>query len=87
MRPTVFLLLIFPFAVLAERRPNVMLLMSDDQGWEDVGFNGNEDIRTPHLDSMAENGVRFDRFYATASLRSPTRARKEPPDFLIRHRL
>lgn len=53
--------------------PNVILLMSDDQGWGDVGFNGNEAIITPHLDDMAASGVRFDRFYAAAPLCSPTR--------------
>lgn len=54
-------------------RPNVILLMSDDQGWGDVGFNGNEDLQTPNLDAMAAAGVRLDRFYAAAPLCSPTR--------------
>ena len=53
--------------------PNVILLMSDDQGWGDVGFNGNDRIKTPHLDDMAASGIRFDRFYASSSLCSPTR--------------
>ncbi|KLU02023.1 sulfatase [Rhodopirellula islandica] len=53
--------------------PNIILLMSDDQGWGDVGFNGNEVVQTPHLDAMAAAGVRFDRFYAAAPLCSPTR--------------
>lgn len=53
--------------------PNVILLMSDDQGWGDVGFNGNEVVQTPNLDAMASAGVRFDRFYAAAPLCSPTR--------------
>lgn len=56
-----------------EASPNVILLMSDDQGWGDVGFNGNRKIKTPHLDRMAEDGVRFERFYASAPLCSPTR--------------
>ncbi|MGD7654265.1 MAG: sulfatase family protein [Verrucomicrobiales bacterium] len=57
----------------APAKPNVILVMSDDQGWGDVGFNGNSDIKTPHLDAMAANGVRFDRFYAASPLCSPTR--------------
>lgn len=57
----------------ADRLPNVIMVMSDDQGWGDVGFNGNDKIITPNLDSMAKNGVRFDRFYAAAPLCSPTR--------------
>ncbi|SMP58215.1 Arylsulfatase A [Neorhodopirellula lusitana] len=54
-------------------RPNVIMLMSDDQGWGDVGFNGNEDIHTPNMDAMAAGGMRLDRFYAAAPLCSPTR--------------
>jgi len=53
--------------------PNIVLLMSDDQGWGDVGFNGNQRLKTPHLDAMAAAGVRFNRFYAAAPLCSPTR--------------
>ena len=56
-----------------DRAPNIIMVMSDDQGWGDVGFNGNDQIITPNLDSMAKNGVRFDRFYAAAPLCSPTR--------------
>ena len=48
--------------------PNVILIMSDDQGWGDVGFNGNTEIHTPNLDAMAAAGVKFDRFYAAAPL-------------------
>ena len=47
--------------------------MSDDQGWGDVGFNGNKDIITPNLDAMAADGVRFDRFYTASPICSPTR--------------
>lgn len=54
-------------------KPNVILLMSDDQGWGDVGFNGNDKLHTPHLDAMSAEGIRFDRFYASAPLCSPTR--------------
>jgi arylsulfatase len=54
-------------------RPNVVLLMADDLGWGDVGFNGNKLIRTPNLDKMAAAGLRFQRFYAAAPVCSPTR--------------
>ncbi|MGJ8641215.1 MAG: sulfatase-like hydrolase/transferase [Opitutaceae bacterium] len=54
-------------------KPNVIMIMSDDQGWGDVGFNGNDELITPNLDKMAAEGVRFDRFYASSSLCSPTR--------------
>ena len=54
-------------------KPNVIMIMSDDQGWGDVGFNGNKVLKTPNLDAMAAGGVRLDRFYASAPLCSPTR--------------
>ena len=57
----------------SKKRPNIILVMSDDQGWGDVGYNGNRVLRTPHLDEMAREGVRFDRFYAAAPVCSPTR--------------
>ena len=44
-------------------RPNVVLIMADDLGWGDVGFNGNQVVQTPHLDAMANNGLVFDRFF------------------------
>jgi arylsulfatase A-like enzyme len=58
----------------ATGRPNIVLCMTDDQGWGDTGYNGLTKIRTPALDSMAAGGLRFDRFYAAAPLCSPTRA-------------
>ena len=57
----------------AAPRPNVVLLMSDDQGWGDVGFNGHSMLKTPHLDAMAREGVQLARFYAAAPVCSPTR--------------
>jgi len=54
-------------------KPNIILVMADDLGWGDVGFNGNRVIRTPHLDAMAKNSLRFERFYAAAPVCSPTR--------------
>ncbi|MDA1265579.1 MAG: sulfatase-like hydrolase/transferase [Planctomycetota bacterium] len=51
----------------------VVLVMVDDQGWGDVGYNGHPLLKTPHLDAMASDGVRLDRFYAAAPVCSPTR--------------
>ncbi len=53
--------------------PNVILCMADDLGWGDTGYNGHPMLKTPHLDQMAAEGVRFDRFYAAAPVCSPTR--------------
>jgi arylsulfatase A-like enzyme len=54
-------------------RPNIILCMADDLGWGDTGFNGNNIIKTPNLDNMAEAGMRFTRFYSGAPVCSPTR--------------
>ncbi len=53
-------------------RPNIILVMADDLGWSDVGCYGGE-IRTPHIDSLARDGVRFTQFYNN-SICGPTRA-------------
>lgn len=53
--------------------PNVLLLMADDLGWGDVGFNGNTVIQTPHLDRFAADGLVFERFYSASAVCSPTR--------------
>lgn len=58
----------------AGERPNVILLMTDDQGWGETGYCNHPVLKTPNLDAMAENGLRFDRFYAGAPVCSPTRA-------------
>ncbi len=57
-----------------EKKPNIILVMADDQGYGDVGFNGHPFLKTPHLDKMAKSGVVMDRFYAAAPVCSPTRA-------------
>ena len=56
-----------------ESRPNVILIMADDMGWGDTSYYGHPWLKTPHLDQMAKDGVRFDRFYAGAPVCSPTR--------------
>ena len=54
-------------------RPNVILIMADDLGWGDVGFNGHPHIKTPFLDQMVANGAKLNRFYAASPVCSPTR--------------
>lgn len=55
------------------KKPNVVMVMADDMGWGDVGFNGNKIIKTPGLDKLASSGVILDRFYSAAPVCSPTR--------------
>ena len=70
-----FLLLGFPLvAQQSPEKPNIILIMCDDLGWGDVGFNGNTDIKTPHLDRLAAKGAVLNRFYSAGAVCSPTRA-------------
>jgi arylsulfatase A-like enzyme len=67
-------LLVLGSAVRAEgARPNVVVILADDQGWGDLSLNGNSNLRTPHIDSLARDGARFERFFAQPVC-SPTRA-------------
>ncbi len=54
--------------------PNIILMMGDDHGWEETGYNGHPHVKTPVLDEMAAKGLRFENFYAAHSSCSPTRA-------------
>jgi arylsulfatase A-like enzyme len=53
--------------------PNIVLLLGDDHGWDEVGYNGHPFVKTPVLDEMAAVGLRFNRFYSAHSSCSPTR--------------
>ena len=57
----------------ARRRPNIVAILSDDQGWGDLGIHGNTNLATPHIDSLARDGAIFDRFYV-CPVCAPTRA-------------
>ena len=58
----------------AAERPNIVLIMADDQGWGDTGYNGHPELKTPNLDDLAKSGLRLNRFYTAHFNCSPTRA-------------
>lgn len=58
----------------AAEKPNVIYIMCDDLGWGDVGCYGQQFIRTPHLDQMAREGMRFTQAYAGSPVSAPSRA-------------
>jgi len=58
---------------VAAARPNILLILTDDQGYGDLALHGNPHVRTPHLDALGRESVRFDRFYVS-SVCAPTRA-------------
>jgi len=61
------------FAKMAAERPNIVLLMGDDHGWDEVAYNGHPHLKTPVLDEMATQGLRLNRFYSAHPSCSPTR--------------
>lgn len=56
------------------KKPNIIIILTDDQGYGDVGFNGNKKMKTPHLDELAKNGVIFTNGYVSYSVCGPSRA-------------
>jgi len=73
--PTLLLLVGAVTLTAAEsRKPNVLVFLSDDVGYAEYGFQGSKDIPTPHIDSIAKNGVRFTQGYVSGPYCSPTRA-------------
>ncbi|MDP7011492.1 MAG: sulfatase-like hydrolase/transferase, partial [Verrucomicrobiota bacterium] len=54
-------------------KPNVIIILTDDQGWGDLSIHGNTNLATPHVDSLARDGVSFENFYVCAVC-APTRA-------------
>lgn len=57
-----------------DKKPNVIIIFTDDQGYQDIGCFGSPDIKTPHLDKMAEEGIKLTDFYAAQAVCSASRA-------------
>jgi choline-sulfatase len=66
-------------------RPNVLFILSDDQGYWALGCAGNSEIRTPNLDRLARDGIRFDNFFCTSPVCSPARASLMTGDIPSQH--
>ena len=75
MRNTIIsLLLLTSLQMSAQKQPNILFILADDLGWGDVGFNGQDKIKTPNIDAIAKNGMVFNQFYAGSSVCGPSRA-------------
>ncbi len=61
-------------SAVADSKPNILVIVADDLGYGDVGFNGGKQIPTPHIDSIAKGGVQFSNGYVSCPVCSPTRA-------------
>src|SRR5699024_10733004 len=57
-----------------DTKPNVLIILTDDQGYHYVSYYGSEDIQTPNIDQIASSGMRLDNFYSNSPVCSPTRA-------------
>ncbi len=55
-------------------KPNIILIVADDLGWGDVGFNGQTKIKTPNIDRLAKAGIVFNNFYSGSTVCGPSRA-------------
>jgi len=66
-------------------RPNVVICIADDQGWRDAGCYGNPDVKTPNIDRIAGEGMRFDRAFTATAMCAPTRQQLYTGVFPIRN--
>lgn len=65
--------LALPFILQAQERPNIVFIIADDVSWNDVGCYGNDVVKTPNIDRLAREGLRFTNAFLTASSCSPSR--------------
>lgn len=72
--PLLLLAFLAPALRAAERPPNIIHIIADDVGYDDIGAFGCKDIPTPNLDRMAQQGMRFTNFYAPGAVCTPSRA-------------
>jgi len=57
------MLLVISIRISAEEKPNIIIYLADDLGWQDVGFNGAKVVKTPNLDELAKQGLVFDNAF------------------------
>jgi arylsulfatase A-like enzyme len=69
----IFLIATFLHTSLAVAQPNIVLVFIDDMGWGDFSCFGNKDAKTPNIDRMAAEGLRFEQFYVNSPICSPSR--------------
>jgi len=69
---------------VAEERPNIVLIMADDMGYESLSVNGSESCKSPHLDQLAESGVRFVNGFANP-ICTPSRVKLMTGQYNVRN--
>jgi arylsulfatase A-like enzyme len=71
---SLFIIALASFATAEPTRPNIILIISDDLGYADLGCQRSKDVKTPHIDSLAQNGTRFTHGYVSSPQCGPSRA-------------
>src|SRR6185312_1361331 len=61
------------------RRPNFLVIVADDMGWADIGCYGRDDVKTPAIDSLARDGMKFEQAYANSCVCTPSPVGQEEP--------
>ncbi|MFM1555632.1 MAG: sulfatase [Limisphaerales bacterium] len=74
MKLLITLATVFLLPILAQAKPNILIILADDLGYGDLSCYGAKDLKSPHLDALMASGMRFDSFYANCPVCSPTRA-------------
>lgn len=93
MSRTNFVLLVFLAGLalqsrgIADERPNILFILTDDQRWDSLGCMGNDIIQTPHIDALAADGVIFDNMFCTTSICAISRASFMLGQYERRHRI
>ena len=70
----IVILFCFSWCYSQTSKPNIILIVADDLGWGDVGYNGQKYIKTPQIDKLAKEGMIFNNFYAGSTVCGPSRA-------------
>ena len=65
--------LAFAGQLFAANKPNIVLIVADDMSWADAGCYGNKDVKTPTLDALAQEGLRFTHCFTATAMCAPTR--------------
>ena len=74
MRSILTVVMVCMLSMLAQAKPNILIILVDDLGYGDLSCYGAKDLKTPHIDALMADGMRFDSFYANCPVCSPTRA-------------
>ena len=86
MTRSILYIIIFSFLFIScekSSNPNVLIFMTDDQGWGDLSIHGNTNLKTPNIDSFSINGASFSRFYVSPVC-APTRAELLTGKYFVR---